>query len=195
MDEASSIARWTPALTIANVSRRSRLTTLFRLIVAIPWLVVEFLWLVVAALCAVVAWFALLFTARYPAGLYELVAGFCRYSTRYYAFTWLAADPFPPFDGAEHDEYPTVLRIGPPLPSYSRLKVLLRVIYIIPAYLVCIVAGIVLYVISFVSWIVIIVTGRQPDGLQNALRWCLSWQVRYTLLLLLVSETYDLQVA
>jgi hypothetical protein len=129
MYEPGSAATSAPTLAIKNIRRRSRLTTLLRFIVALPWLIVAGLWGLAALLCAIVAWFALLFTARYPAGLYSFVAGYARFNARVYAFTYLLVDPFPPFDGAEHPEYPAELRLGPPLASYSRLKVLLRILY------------------------------------------------------------------
>ena len=183
-----------PALAIRNEQPRSRLTTFFRLLIAIPWLIVASLWGFAAFLCVIVVWFALLFTGRYPEGLYEFVAGYTRMYTRVEAFAFLIADPFPPFDGSEHSEYPVELHLGPPLPAYDRLKVLLRIFYVIPAYIVAYVAAIVFYVVGFISWVAIIITGRQPDGLQNALAWALSWQVRLMLLLTLVTETYDLQL-
>jgi hypothetical protein len=184
-----------PTLVIQNVSQRSRLTTLVRLILAIPWFILAALWGIVAFLGVIVAWFAILFTGRYPAGIYEFVAAFNRFSVRVYGFTFLLADPFPPFDGAEHPEYPVDLRLGPPPASYSRLKVLLRIIYIIPAYIAGYIAGIALYILGFISWLVILITGKQPDGMESILSSALSWQVRYTLLLTLITETYDLQLA
>jgi hypothetical protein len=184
-----------PVLVIQNIQPRSRLTTFFRWIIAIPWFIVTALWGIAALLAAIVAWFAILFTGRYPAGLYEFEAGFARFYTRAYAFSALLVDPFPPIDGSEHPEYPAQLKLGPPLASYNRLKVLLRIFYIIPAYIVAYFAGLVLDVVGFISWLVIIFTGRQADGLQDALRWAMSWQIRVLLLFTLITETYDLQIA
>jgi hypothetical protein len=195
LDPIVAAAGAVPVLTIQNAERRSRLTTLFRLIIAIPWFIVAAVWGIVALLCAIVAWFALLFTGRYPAGLYEFITSYARFATRAYAFTWLIVDPFPPFDGAEHPEYPTELQLGPPRASYNRLKVLLRIFYVIPAYVITYVAVIILYIVGFISWLVIILTGKQPDGLQNVLRWALGWQTRYLLLITLITETYDLELA
>jgi hypothetical protein len=195
LDPMVAAAGAVPVLKIQNAERRSRLTTLFRLIIAIPWYIVAGVWGIVALLCAIVAWFALLFTGRYPAGLYEFIAGYARFATRAFAFTWLVVDPLPPFDGAEHPEYPAELQLGPPLASYNRLKVLLRIIYIIPAYIVTAVAGIIFYIVGFISWLAIMITGKQPDGLQNALCWALGWQTRYVLLITLTTETYELELA
>ncbi|HEY5317992.1 MAG TPA: DUF4389 domain-containing protein [Solirubrobacteraceae bacterium] len=194
MHDPLSATSAVPSLAIRNTAPRSRLTTLVRLIIAIPWYLVAALWGIASFVCVIVAWFVLLFTARYPAGLYSFVAGYARFNTRTYAFAFLLVDPLPPFDGAEHPEYPAVLRLGPPLASYSRLKVLLRIFYIIPAYVIGIIAGIALEVVGFISWLVILVLGRQPEGLQNILREALGWQIRYLLLITLVTETYSLEV-
>jgi hypothetical protein len=193
--DAASAVDSAPTLRIQDLNPRSRLTTLFRLLIAIPWLILGGLWGIGALLATVVAWFALVFTGRYPDGLYEFVTGFARYTTRVNAFAFLLVDPYPPFDGAEHPEYPAELRLAPPPASYDRLKVLLRIFYIIPAYIVGYVAAIVTEVVGFVSWLVIIFTGQQSEGLQNALRWGLSWSVRLMLLITLVTETYDLELA
>lgn len=44
-----------------------------------------------------VAWFAILFTGRYPAGLYEFGVGVLRWNTRVEAYLLLLRDEYPPF--------------------------------------------------------------------------------------------------
>jgi hypothetical protein len=70
MDDMSTVGS-APVLVISNIQPRSRLTTLFRLILSIPWFIVQILWGIIAILAVIVAWFALLFTGRYPPGLYQ----------------------------------------------------------------------------------------------------------------------------
>src|SRR5580704_12785045 len=48
--------------------RRNRLTTFFRLIMAIPLAIVLYVYAIVAAVAVLIAWFAIVFTARYPRG-------------------------------------------------------------------------------------------------------------------------------
>jgi hypothetical protein len=189
-----SAAMSAPTLAIKNIERRSRLTTLFRLIIAVPWNVVSLLWGFAAFVCVIVAWFALLFKGRYPAALYQFVASFARFNTRVYAFTYLLADPFPPLDGDEHPEYPVALQLGLPPAAYSRWKVLLRILYIVPAYIVFYIASIAVYIVGFISWLVITITGRQPDALEDILKIALAWYVRYLLLFTLITETYTLKL-
>jgi len=61
---------------------RNRLTTFFRYIVAIPWLIVASIYGFVAEIAAVIAWFAIVFTGKYPEGIYDFNAGYLRMISR-----------------------------------------------------------------------------------------------------------------
>jgi len=174
------------------VEQRSRLTTFFRLLLAIPHLLIVAFWGLAVFFGVIVAWFALLFTGRWPLGLYMFTANFLKYATRVSGYCWLLTDPYPPFPSGVNDDpdYPVRLNIAAPLAEYSRLKVLLRIFYIIPAYILVYVLGIVLELVGFVAWLVIVVTGKQPKGLQDVLRLCVSYTSRAYALMLLVTETY-----
>ncbi len=64
----------------------------------------------------VVAFFAILFTGRYPRGIFELNVGVLRWSWRvgYYSYSTLATDVYPPFTLAEVPEYPASLSVEYP---------------------------------------------------------------------------------
>jgi len=65
---------------------------------AIPhYIVLFFLW-IAAYVCVVIAWFAIIFTGRYPQSLFGFVVGVMRWTWRVqsYAFV-LATDKYPPF--------------------------------------------------------------------------------------------------
>ena len=76
----------------------NRWLPLVKWLLAIPhYIVLVFLWL--AAIFAVIfAWFAILFTGRYPRGLFDFVVGVFRWTNRVigYAFI-LVTDEYPPF--------------------------------------------------------------------------------------------------
>ena len=72
----------TVSLTIAARLKHSRLTTFFRYILAIPLLFVNYFYAIVAYIAVIFAWFAIVITGRYPAGLYGFAAGYLRFSTR-----------------------------------------------------------------------------------------------------------------
>jgi hypothetical protein len=67
-------------------------------LLAIPHYIVLFFLSIAALVCVVIAWFAILFTGRYPRGLFDFVEGVFRWWTRVvgYAFV-LVTDEYPPF--------------------------------------------------------------------------------------------------
>jgi hypothetical protein len=172
------------------VKRRSRLTTFFRYILAIPQFFFAWFYAIAFYIVLVIAWFALLFTGRWPRSLYGFAGGFLRYITRLSAYLFLGVDNYPPFSGAEDDSYPVRVRIAPPLDRYSRLKVFFRPIYALLAIVIRYALGIVLTFVAFLSWFAIVITGRQPASLQNALNFSLSYTTRSDALIFLITQTY-----
>lgn len=88
-------------LDIAYPDARQDLTRwlpLVKWLLAIPhYVVLIFLW-IGAVVAVVVAWFAILFTGRYPRGLFDYVEGVIRWGTRVTAYAFiLATDRYPPF--------------------------------------------------------------------------------------------------
>ncbi len=172
------------------VERRSRLTTFFRSALAIPHFFFAAVYGIAFFVVYIVAWFALMFTGRWPAGLYEFAGGFLRYITRLNAYLYYGVDQYPPFSGAPDDTYPVRVHIAPPLASYSRVKVFFRGWYAILAIVIRYALSIVIAFVGFVSWFAIVFTGRQPAALQNALSFALSYTTRADGLIFLITETY-----
>ena len=82
---------------VPELENRNRLTVAFRIILVIPQVIVLAV-LVVAALVAwVIAFFAVLFTGRWPEGLRSFVVGVLRWGTRVSAYLLLLTDKYPPF--------------------------------------------------------------------------------------------------
>jgi Domain of unknown function (DUF4389) len=67
-------------------------------LLAIPhYIVLFFLW-IGALVVVIVAWFAILFTGRYPRGMFDFVEGVIRWHSRVIAYAWvLVTDRYPPF--------------------------------------------------------------------------------------------------
>ena len=76
----------------------NRFLPLVKWLLAIPhFIVLAFLWIAVLFV-VIVAWFAILFTGRYPRGMFDFVEGVVRWGQRVvaYAFTFVT-DRYPPF--------------------------------------------------------------------------------------------------
>jgi hypothetical protein len=171
-------------------TERSRLTVFFRLLLLIPHFVWVFFYGLATYIVVFIAWFAILFTGKYPAGMYEFVAGFLRYYTRLTAYGYLVVDTYPPFDSGEHPEYPVRLKIDPPQAKYSRLKVFFRFILAIPVFIFIYVLSIWLEVVAIAIWFVAVIMGKTPPGLTEAMRFPMSYTARGTGYSLLLTDKY-----
>ena len=82
-DVAGELSRWMPVV---------------KWLLAIPHYIVLFFLDIAAVVVVIVAWFAILFTGRYPRGMFDFVAGVIRWHNRVigYALT-LVTDRYPPF--------------------------------------------------------------------------------------------------
>jgi hypothetical protein len=170
------------------VEKRSRLTTFFRAILAIPHFIVLYVWWFVAGFAVVAAWFALVFTDRYPQGLYNFVAGLQRYSTAVYGYAALLTDEYPPFS-SDTDNYPVHIKIPPAKADYDFLKVFLRIFLAIPVLVIAYAMQIVWEIGAVIAWFVIVIMGKQPKGLQDMIVLGLSYQQRaYTYIFLLTED-------
>jgi hypothetical protein len=82
-DAARDLNRWLP---------------LVKWLLAIPhYILLAFLW-IAAVVAVIVAWFAILFTGRYPRSLFDFVVGVFRWTNRVVAYAFLlVTDRYPPF--------------------------------------------------------------------------------------------------
>jgi hypothetical protein len=169
---------------------RNRLTAFFRIVLAIPVAIVLYVYAIVACVAILIAWFAIVFTARYPRGLYDFVAGYLRFLTRVTAYAALLCDPYPSFGGADDPAYPVRMGFEGPLEGYSRAKTLFRIILAIPIVILRYVMQILLEIGAIGAWIVIVITGKMPRGLFDVMVLANSYTARSDAYLYLLTETY-----
>ena len=174
-------------------------------------MVLAFLWLAFAVL-SVVAFFAILFTGRYPRALFEFNVGVLRWSWRvnYYGYAALGTDRYPPFTLADVADYPA--RLDVPYPErLSRGLVLVKWWLLALPHLVIVAifvgggtwlatrpgtqnyswsAGGLIGLLVFIAAITLAVTGHYPRGLYDFILGLNRWVLRVAAYAGLMTDQY-----
>ena len=181
---------WThPVRLVVNDDlKRWRLTVALRWLLALPHLLVLSFWSIVAALVAVVDWVITLVRGRSPDGVHAWLARFVRYQAHVYAYTYLVADPFPSFRGWA-GTYPIDVEIAPPA-RQARWKTALRIVWVIPAYVLAVALGYVLQIVALLGFFVAIAVGRYPRGFRDLGAYALRFQAQTFAYLLFLTDCY-----
>jgi hypothetical protein len=169
--------------------QQGRWRTFFRLILAIPWYILGTVYVLAAFIVAFLAWFAIVFTARYPEGLYKFNAGVLRYLGRANGFFYLQTDQWPTFGFEEAPDYPVRVAVASPPERYSRAKAGFRFILGIPVILMAYLFSYLYQLASVIAWLHIVFRGRTAGGTHNALAFGLAYYIRVTAYFLLMTET------
>jgi hypothetical protein len=157
----------------------NRATTFFRLILAIPWLIVATFWGILFFFTHFFAWVAIIVLGRYPRWLYEFNSGVVRFSVRVSAWFYLQTDVWPPFSLSDDPSYPIRLNIAPPAERQSRLKALFRLILALPVILVLSYGtSYVQAAAAFVVWMTIVFRGYLPEGINTMMTFVNSFHAR-----------------
>jgi len=191
----------------------SRWLWLVKWLLAIPHCIVLFFLWIAFAVVTVIAFFAILFTARYPRPLFSFNLGVLRWSWRvgYYTYSALGTDRYPPFSLAEEPDYPATLDVAYP-GRLSRGLVLVKWwLLAIPQYAIVAVfaggaysttvasgetwqadvfsGGLIGLLVCFAA-ITLLFAGRYPRGLYDLVIGMNRWVLRVIAYAALMTDTY-----
>lgn len=180
----------------------SRWLWLVKWLLALPhYIVLALLW-VAFVVVGIVAFFAILFTGRYPRPLFDFSTGVLRWSWRvaFYTYGALGTDRYPPFTLAEVPDYPAHLDVAYP-EQLSRGLVLVKWwLLAIPHYLVLGVIGGGIYVtwtsgglialLTFFAGVALLFTGVYPRGIFDLVIGLDRWVLRVAAYTSLLTDVY-----
>ena len=164
-------------LEIAYPAELNRWLPLVKWLLVIPHFFVLFFIAIGAFFVGIYAFFAVLFTGRYPRGAFDYMVGTFRWVHRVLVYMHLMVDPYPPFSMADDPNYPVRLNIDYPehVDNWRPLvQWLLAFPYLIVASILYWLTGI----LSIVAFFTILFTKQIPRGIFELMVPGLRWNFR-----------------
>ncbi len=164
----------------------SRWKIFFKGLFAIPHMLILGVLNYAIGVTTFIAWFAILFTGRYPRGLFSFALMYLRWSARVGAYYMLMRDEYPPFG---EGDYPVRMDLDYP-ERLSRWKIFLKLLFVIPHFVVLYFLWIAMLVVWAIAWLAILFTARYPQGMFNFTVGVLRWGYRVTAYMYLLTDAY-----
>jgi hypothetical protein len=173
---------------VEYAEKLSRFLIFVKWILAIPQFLVVYALGSVISVITFIAWFAILFTGKYPLGLFNLVVGFTRWSANVTAYVSLFRDEYPPF-AMDAGRFPLTYDVEYPQ-RLSRWLIFFKILLVIPNQFVLLFLSIASWFVSFIAWWAILFTGRYPRGLFDFNVGVLRWGYRASAYANLMRDEY-----
>ena len=188
----------------------SRWLWLVKWLLVIPHVLVLALLGIAVSVLTVVAFFAILFTGRYPRGIFDFNVGVFRWAWRvgFYSYYGLATDRYPPFTLGPAPDYPARFDVDYPARLSRGLVLVKSWLLAIPHYIVVAIlvggwgwgpidddarwlatSGLV-GVLVLIAAVVLLFTGRYPRGIFDLVMGCNRWAARVAAYAFLMRDEY-----
>jgi len=167
--------------------RLSRWLIFVKWLLVIPNLFVLMLYGIAYLVTLVIAWFAILFTGRYPRGLFDFAVGYFRWGLRVNVYMYLMRDEYPPFGTG--GDYPARLQVQYP-EQLSRWKIFVKWLLAIPHLIILYAYGALAQAITIVAFFIILFTAGYPKALFDLVVGYYRWSNRVNAYVLLLTDEY-----
>lgn len=165
-----------------------------RSILLIPHFIVLAVLIAVVFVLQLVTWIPVLFTGRYPEGLYNLVSGTFRWSARVAGYYVGLTDMYPPFSLADSPSYPVRVTFDYPQQSTRGwaipLAIYVKELILIPHLIALYVMQIVVELMMLAAWAPVLLKGEYPQWAFSFNTGYIRWALRVYGYLLGLSDRY-----
>jgi hypothetical protein len=165
-----------------------------RALLLVPHFVILYFMQIVAQVLYLIASFAILFTGKYPQGMYNFVAGYSRWSVNATGYLLSLYDVYPPFT-MDPQAYPLTFSADYPATSsrilnFPFLGLAFKVLMLIPHVVILWFLYIAAFVVLVIAQFAILFNGSFPEGMHRFVTGTFRWGQRLNWYLLGLSDRY-----
>jgi hypothetical protein len=166
----------------------NRWLVLVKWLLAIPHILIVYALVNVASIIHLIAFFAILFTTKYPQSLFEFVVNIYRWQANLYAYLGLMRDEYPPFSW-EPGQYPVTFEVDYP-PELNRWLPLVKWLLAVPHYIALLFLGLAALVVWVIAFFAILFTATYPRGMFDFIVGVLRWGNRVNAYVYFMRDEY-----
>jgi hypothetical protein len=174
---ASEAAAYPVRYDVEYPEELSRWLIFVKWLLAIPHFMILWALSIAAGVMGFIAFFAILFTKRYPRGLFDFVVNVNRWSANVDAYTSFLRDEYPPFSW-ERGQYAVTYEVDYPEELNRWLPLIKWWLLAIPHYIVLFFLGIAAFVVWVIAFFAILFTKGFPRGLFDFIVGVTRWEYR-----------------
>jgi hypothetical protein len=203
MTTAEATADYPIRLEVRRDATQSRLTNfplgigmIIRSILLIPHFIILYFLQIVANIVYFIACFAILFSGRYPRGLFNFYVGYMRWNANMTGYLVSAYDKYPPFSMDAQSDYPVTLEVDYP-ENLNRILnfplfigYIIKVILLIPHIIVLTFLALAAMIVLFIAQFAILFTGSFPAGMHGFMVGVGRWSTRVTAYTVALTDKY-----
>jgi hypothetical protein len=175
---ADSSAGYPVQLDVEYQDPLNRFLPLVKWLLLIPHYIALFLLYLAAWFALIAAFFMVLFTRRYPPGLFGFFLGVMRWTLRVNAYHYLMSDKYPPFTLEADPGDAATLAIDYPAEGVDRWRPLFAWILAVPYLFVATIIAYLAAVLVFVAFFAILFTRHFPRGMFDIVVVAQRWTFR-----------------
>ncbi len=173
---------------VAYPEHLSRWLIFVKWLLAVPHFLIVYFLTLAFEVVTFIAFFAILFTKKYPDGLFKFAVGTRRWQANVSAYVGLLRDEYPPFS-MDAGQYAVTYDVEYPQ-ELSRWLIFVKWLLVIPHIVVIALLGIAVLVLGVIAWFAILFTGRFPRSLFDFIVGVQRWSERANGYVLFFTDAY-----